>query len=383
MADSKTRAGGRKKKPVAAPGVVIDVGDRPATEPEPDPDDENQESSSDEDGLDTDLAKASTAIEVVDDEDVLVGDADGDSESRASTPAPARGGSLARRDPLSLYMSETRRYPLLTPEEEHALAVRLVEHGDHSAARKLIEANLRLVVKIAYEYRRAHRNLLDLVQEGNIGLIQAVGKFDPYRGVKLSSYAAFWIRAYILKFILNNWRLVKIGTTQAQRKLFFNLRKEREKLEQAGFAPTTALLAEKLDVPEREVIDMERRLAAPEASLDAPLGSGGEDEGTRTRLDYLPSDDDRPDKAVEKNEFSELLRSKLEAFARTLEGREQAIFRERWLTDEPLTLQELGDRYSVSRERARQLEKRMLDRLKKYLEAEMGTSVDIEALTRD
>ena len=135
MADSKTRAGGRKKKPVAAPGVVIDVGDRPATEPEPDPDDENQESSSDEDGLDTDLAKASTAIEVVDDEDVLVGDADGDSESRANTPAPARGGSLARRDPLSLYMSETRRYPLLTPEEEHALAVRLVEHGDHSAAR--------------------------------------------------------------------------------------------------------------------------------------------------------------------------------------------------------------------------------------------------------
>ncbi len=143
------------------------------------------------------------------------------------------------------------------------------------------------------------------------------------------------------------------------------------------------MLAEKLDVPEREVIDMERRLAAPEASLDAPLGSGGEDEGTRTRLDYLPSDGDRPDKAVEQNEFSQLLRSKLEAFARTLEGREQAIFRERWLTDEPLTLQELGDRYNVSRERARQLEKRMLDRLKKYLEAEMGTSVDIEALTRD
>ncbi|HTL31791.1 MAG TPA: RNA polymerase factor sigma-32, partial [Kofleriaceae bacterium] len=288
-----------------------------------------------------------------------------------------------RRDPMAAYMAEARRYPLLTPEEEHDLAVKLVEHGDTAAARKLIEANLRLVVKIAYEYRRAHKNLLDLVQEGNIGLIQAVSKFDPYRGVKLSSYAAFWIRAYILKFVLNNWRLVKIGTTQAQRKLFFNLRKEREKLEQLGFQPTAALLAEKLDVPEKEVIEMERRLAAPEASLDAPMGGGGDDEGTRTRLDYLPSEDERPDRAVAQSEFSQLLKGKLEAFAQTLQGREQTIFRERWLTDEPLTLQEIGDRYNVSRERARQLEKRMLDRLKKYLEAEMGTAVDIEALTRE
>ncbi|HSN28979.1 MAG TPA: RNA polymerase factor sigma-32, partial [Kofleriaceae bacterium] len=251
-----------------------------------------------------------------------------------------------------------------------------------AAARRLVEANLRLVVKIAYEYRRAHKNLLDLVQEGNIGLIQAVSKFDPYRGVKLSSYAAFWIRAYILKFILNNWRLVKIGTTQAQRKLFFNLRKEREKLEQLGFQPTAALLAEKLDVPEKEVVEMERRLAAPEASLDAPLGAS-EDGGERTRLDYMPSDDERPDRAVANSEFSKMLKDKLEAFAKTLEGREQTIFRERWLTDEPKTLQEIGDQYNVSRERARQLEKRMLDRLKKYLESEMGTAVDIEALTRE
>jgi len=176
---------------------------------------------------------------------------------------------------------------------------------------------------------------------------------------------------------------VKIGTTQAQRKLFFNLRKEREKLEQLGFQPSSALLAEKLDVPEREVIEMERRLAAPEASLDAPLGSGDGDEGARTRLDYIPSDEDRPDRTVAQNEFAQMLRDKLEAFATTLEGREQTIFRERWLTDEPLTLQEIGDRYNVSRERARQLEKRMLDRLKKYLEAEMGTAVDIEALTRE
>src|SRR3954462_8565907 len=184
---------------------------------------------------------------------------------------------------MAAYMTEVRQFPLLTPTEEHDLAVKLVEHGDSSAARKLIEANLRLVVKIAYEYRRAHKNLLDLVQEGNVGLIQAVSKFDPYRGVKLSSYAAFWIRAYILKFILNNWRLVKIGTTPAPRKLLFKLRKEREKLEQLGFQPSSALLAEELDVAEKDVIEMERRLAAPEASLDAPMG-GGDDDGTRTRM---------------------------------------------------------------------------------------------------
>ncbi|HUJ57142.1 MAG TPA: RNA polymerase factor sigma-32 [Kofleriaceae bacterium] len=369
MAERKNRGAGKGR--TKKPEPEVEVLDRASAEPEADSDDEDK---GPEEGLDTDLVNVAGAIDV--------GDESHD-EPEVEPPVPEpRGRSLARRDPLSVYMAETRRYPLLTPEEEHDLAVRLVEHGDSAAARRLIEANLRLVVKIAYEYRRAHKNLLDLVQEGNVGLIQAVSKFDPYRGVKLSSYAAFWIRAYILKFVLNNWRLVKIGTTQAQRKLFFNLRKEREKLEQLGFQPTSALLAEKLDVPEKEVVEMERRLAAPEASLDAPIGSG-DDDGARTRLDYLPSDDERPDRAVAQSEFSTLLRGKLEAFANTLEGREQTIFRERWLTDEPLTLQEIGDRYQVSRERARQLEKRMLDRLKKYLEAEMGTSVDIEALTRE
>ena len=365
---------GRKKK------QIIDVGEQPAEkDPDQGEDKDEDEEADDKDGDDlvTDLAEEAVSAALSADEET-VGDED------LEVPEPkTKGGSLARRDPMAAYMNEVRRYPLLTPEEEKSLATRLVEHGDTAAARRLIEANLRLVVKIAYEYRRAHKNLLDLVQEGNIGLIQAVGKFDPYRGVKLSSYAAFWIRAYILKFILNNWRLVKIGTTQAQRKLFFNLRKEREKLEQLGFTPSSALLAEKLDVPEKEVIEMERRLAAPEASLDAPFGGSDGDDGSRTRLDYIPSDETRPDRAVAQNEFAQLLKGKLETFASTLEGREQTIFRERWLTDEPLTLQELGDRYNVSRERARQLEKRMLDRLKKYLEAELGTSVDIDAMTRE
>ena len=347
-----------------------------------DSDDESQDNADAAEGVDVDLLANATAVgaaEATDDasdaeqSDAAVGDTD--------EPPVVRGGALSRRDPMAVYMSEVRRFALLTPQGEHELAVQLVEHGDRSAARKLVEANLRLVVKIAYEYRRAHRNLLDLVQEGNIGLMQAVSKFDPYRGVKLSSYAAFWIRAYMLKFILNNWRLVKIGTTQAQRKLFFNLRKEREKLEQLGFAPTAKLLAEKLDVTENEVIEMEKRLAAPEASLDAPMGS--EDDGQRTRMDYLPSETARPDQAVANNEFATLLRNKLEEFAQELEGRDQHIFRERWLTDEPQTLQEIGDKYGVSRERARQLEKRMLDRLRKFLESELGSAVDIGAMSRE
>ncbi len=332
--------------------------------------------------VDVELARRATATVASDDSDDAIDVESSDAVINDANERPVvRGGALSRRDPMAVYMSEVRRFPLLTPQGEHDLAVRLVEHGDHTAARKLVEANLRLVVKIAYEYRRAHRNLLDLVQEGNIGLMQAVSKFDPYRGVKLSSYAAFWIRAYMLKFILNNWRLVKIGTTQAQRKLFFNLRKEREKLEQLGFAPTAKLLAEKLDVTENEVIEMEKRLAAPEASLDAPMGS--EDDGQRTRMDYLPSESARPDQAVANNEFATLLRAKLEEFAQELEGRDQHIFRERWLTDEPQTLQEIGDKYGVSRERARQLEKRMLDRLRKFLESELGSAVDIGAMSRE
>jgi RNA polymerase sigma-32 factor len=295
-------------------------------------------------------------------------------EPRALTTTGGR--SLTRFDPLTQYMNEIRRYPLLSREEEHELAVKYAQTGDVNVARRLITANLRLVVKIAHEYRRAHRNLLDLVQEGNVGLMQAVKKYDPYRGVKLSSYAAWWIRAYILKFILNNWRLVKIGTTQAQRKLFFNLRKEKEKLEKLGVVPEAKLLAERLDVTENEVNEMERRLGSGELSLDAPLGR--DDEGGSTHLDMLESaGEQRPDVAAEGDEFRALLRQKLEAFEKTLRGREQTIFHERLHAESPLTLQEIGERYNISRERARQLEKRLTGKLRDYLRAELGDAVQI------
>jgi RNA polymerase sigma-32 factor len=299
------------------------------------------------------------------------------SEEREDRGEEPRERGVARRDPLALYVQEIRRIPLLSREDEHDLAVKYRDTGDIDIAKQLVAANLRLVVKIAHEYRRAYRNLLDLVQEGNIGLVQAVKKYDPDRGVKLSSYAAWWIRAYILKFILNNWRLVKIGTTQAQRKLFFNLRKEKEKLEGLGFAPEHRLLAERLDVSEDEVREMEQRLDSADLSLDVPISR--DEDGGRTRLDAMPSADTRPDVQVENDEFRAVLRQKLEDFAKTLEGREEALFRQRWLTDGPLTLQEIGNQFGISRERARQLERRLLDRLRKYLEAELGTAVDIGA----
>jgi RNA polymerase sigma-32 factor len=382
MTERKPPKRGKRKR--SADVIDVDAtrrADDDEESPKAEADADEEEKEEEGDGVDEQMAREASGA-VIDVEPTGEEEAVDDSYlERLEKEARKERVSLIKRDPLQAYMQEARRFPLLTPEEEKALAIRLFEHGDTAAARRMVEANLRLVVKIAYEYRRAHKNILDLVQEGNIGLIQAVGKFDPYRGVKLSSYAAFWIRAYILKFILNNWRLVKIGTTQAQRKLFFNLRKEKERLERLGFQPDAKLLAENLQVTEKEVEEMEKRMAAPEASLDAPVSS--DDEGSRTRMDYLPSDDDRPDKVVEQSEFSTLLKDKLEIFAKTLEGREQTIFRERWLTDTPKTLQEIGDEYGVSRERARQLEKRLLGRLRKYLEAELGTTVDIDALSRE
>ena len=293
-----------------------------------------------------------------------------------ATLVPTSPRSIAKYDALQAYINSTRRYPLLTPDEEHALAVRYQETGDVEAARKLVTANLRLVVKIAHEYRRAYRNLLDLVQEGNIGLMHAVKKFDPFRGVKLSSYSAWWIRAYILKFILNNWRLVKIGTTQAQRKLFFNLRKEVDRLKALGVEhPGPKLLAERLDVSEDEVTSMQNRLAASDQSLDAPMSR--DDTGSATRLDFVPETSEGPDKLVEDKEFSQLLREKVATFGATLTGRDKEIFELRTVADEPLTLQEIGDRYGITRERSRQIERRMMDRLRDYLREELGDAVDV------
>jgi RNA polymerase sigma-32 factor len=281
--------------------------------------------------------------------------------------------SLARLDPMQQYLREVQSHPLLTPEEEHSLAIKYVETGDVAVAARLVTANLRLVVKIAYEYRRAYKQIMDLVQEGNIGLLQAVRRYDPYRGVKLSSYSAWWIRAYILRFILNNWRLVKLGTTQAQRKLFFNLNKEKARLSAMGIEPSPAEIARRLGVEEQEVVDMDRRLSAGEASLDAPAG---DTEGRAvSRLDMLPTTDAAPDTRVAQEEIQQLLKEKLSTFRTTLTGKDVQIFDERLVAENPLTLQELGDKFGISRERVRQIEARLTGRLREYLKSELGDAV--------
>ncbi|UCH30295.1 MAG: RNA polymerase factor sigma-32 [Myxococcales bacterium] len=281
--------------------------------------------------------------------------------------------ALTRRDPLGVYMRDVQRYPLLSKEEEHDLAVRFFEKDDVEAAKRLVTSNLRLVVKIAYDYRQAYKNILDLVQEGNIGLMQAVKKYDPYKGVKLSSYAAWWIRAYILRYILNNHRLVKVGTTQAQRKLFFNLQKEKARLSAMGIEPTAELIAERLNVPERDVVSMDMRLAAGDASLDAPVGTS---EGRSVaRVELLPSDGVRVDDTLAEAEVGDKFSEKIHEFGKTLEGKEKKIFDDRLIAEDPKTLQTLGDEFGVSRERVRQIEKRLLKKLKEFLHKELGETV--------
>jgi RNA polymerase sigma-32 factor len=276
--------------------------------------------------------------------------------------------ALVKYDILQRYLAEINKYPLLTREEERALALRFYAEEDKDAAYKMITSNLRLVVKIAMEFQRAWmQNLMDLIQEGNIGLLQALNKFDPYRGIKFSYYSSFWIKAYILKFIMDNWRLVKIGTTQAQRKLFFKLRKEKQRLIAMGFDPGPKLLSEKLGVPEGEIIEMDQRLTGWEVSLDAPVKDGSEDE----RISLLPAPGVSAETRVGQEEIKRILGEKLEKFRAQLNDRELQIFDNRIFSDSPLTLQDLGDRYHISRERIRQIEKNIIKKLRDYFKKEI------------
>jgi RNA polymerase sigma-32 factor len=288
---------------------------------------------------------------------------------------PAERGGLVRYDPLRAYMAEVARHPVLSREEEHELAVRYRETGDLEAAYRLVASNLRLVVKIAHEYRRTAFQLLDLVQEGNMGLMQAVKKYDPFRGVKLSSYAAWWIRAYIIRFVMENWRMVKLGTTGAQRKLFFNLAREREKLLARGIDPTPQLLAKNLQVEPKDVEEMAARMAGDDLSLDAPL-HGDEEDARQTRLDRVATAGAAPaDERLGDEQLKRLFREKLLAFSGTLrDEKERTIFEQRLLPpegSEPLTLQQVGDRFGLTRERARQIEAKLTARLREYLKDEI------------
>jgi len=285
-----------------------------------------------------------------------------------------RATALVPRDALGAYLAQLRQYPLISREEEHELAVRYFEHGDLDAAYRLITANLRLVVVIAREYQRAFHNLLDLVQEGNVGLLEAVRNFDPYRGVRLPSYAVWWIRAYIIRYVMNNFRLVKVGTTQAQRRLFFNLQKEKARLEAKGFTATPKLIARNLGVKEKEVVEMDMRMGASEVSVDAPVQGDGDT--PVIELMAAPGAGTAED-VVANKELFDLMRLKLDEFGRTLEGRDREIFEDRLLAEEPVTLQEIGERWGVSRERVRQIEEALKKRLREFLVAQVREVPDV------
>jgi len=274
----------------------------------------------------------------------------------------------AKYDPLKRYFYEISRYKLLSREEETALATRVYEEHDQDAAYQLVTSNMRLVVKIAMDFHRHWmKNLLDLIQEGNVGLIKAVSKFNPYRGVKFSYYASFWIKAYILKFILDNWHLVRVGTTQAQRKLFFNLNKEKEELLAKGYEPGPKLLADRLNVRERDVIEMDRRLKGWDVSLDAPI----REDSSEAYSGILSADEPEMVDILANSQIKEILYEKLNEFRKTLKERDLDILENRILAENPSTLQEMGEKYEISRERVRQLENRIKRSIQKYLMEEI------------
>ncbi|MGE3154521.1 MAG: RNA polymerase sigma factor RpoD/SigA [Nitrospiraceae bacterium] len=282
-------------------------------------------------------------------------------------PARESDTSLAPVSSLQLYLTEVRRYPYLSKEEELELFHQYRVLGSRDAAVRLILANLRVSVAVASEYFHTGFDQMDLIQEGNVGLMQAIKKFDVTKNVRFHAYAAWWARAYILRYLLNNFRLVKIGTTQDQRKLFYNLRKEKAKLEREGYAPDTKLLADRLQVRERDVIEMDQRLGNWELSLDQPLS----EDSDGTLLDILPAAEAGHDERFAQEELRSLFRKKLAEFTKTLDEREEDILRNRLLSETPVTLEDLGRKYDITKERTRQLEARIIKRLREYLKKEV------------
>lgn len=274
---------------------------------------------------------------------------------------------------LHRYLQEISQYELLSREETNELAIKFRETGDQDAAYRLVSSNLRLVVKVAMDFQKYWmQNFMDLIQEGNVGLVQATKKFDPYRGVKFSYYAAYWIRAYVLKFIMDNWRLVKIGTTQAQRKLFFSLNKERKMLESQGFAAEPKLLAQRLNVKEKEVVEMSQRMDNWDVSLESPVRTDSEDE----QKSFIPSEDPGIEATIAGKEMKYRLAELLLELKERLNEKERVILESRLLSDDPLTLQNIADQFDISRERVRQIEVNLLKKMRKFIELEMPDIVD-------
>ena len=278
---------------------------------------------------------------------------------------PQTYASGSSTDPLTLYLSHIRNHPILDAESQQKLAIRYKQNNDLEAAQMLVLTNLRLVVKIAREYRRRWANLLELIQEGNVGLSEAIQRYDPYRHVKFTSYAQYWIRAMILNHLMNHFQPIRIGSTRAGRKLFYNLKKARAQLQQEGYSnPTPALVAEKLGVSEQDVIDVSRQLDQPALSIDQ--NAPGYENVTIGEL--IRDDDDSPEEVVAHDEFYAKVHHIMESFASSLtDPRELALWNRRLMSDNPITLAELGTEYHISKERIRQIEMRLKERFKEYI----------------
>ena len=363
--DAAPQQGNRKKKlaPVAPDdeslhdGPVLDVDELEPADEHDDDDELELESHDDQDDI------LDTALDVDMDEPPLP--LEEGREGGVPAPASTRLPAVGTRDSLHLYLREMSKFPMLKPDEEHELALRVRDHNDADAAFRLVSSHLRLVVRIAMDFqRRWMQNVLDLVQEGNVGLMRAVNKFDPDKGIKFSYYASFWIKAYILKFIMDNWRMVKIGTTQVQRKLFYNLNRERQKLVMQGFDPDAAMLSERLGVTEDQINEMDQRLASSDMSLNAQVG---EESGGATRMDFLPALGPGIEDSLASDEIAGLVRSKLKTIIPKLNEKELYILHNRLLTDEPITLREIGERYNITRERVRQLEARLVEKIGQHM----------------
>ncbi len=277
---------------------------------------------------------------------------------------------------LSAYLSQVRAFPLLDREAELALARKFRNEGDRTAAQALVTNNLRFVVKVARQYQNYGIKLEDLIQEGNIGLMKAVEKFDPAKGYRLITYAVWWIRAYIHNLILRSWSLVKMGTTQAQRRLFYQLSRAKRRI--AGMSEMSSaerhrVLADKLDASEDEIREMERRTAGRDVTLDAPIG----DESDTTFLDLVPGHEANAEQVIGDNEEREVLRNAVSELARNLKPRERYILKNRVLAEEPECLREIGARFNVSRERVRQLETILIQRLRETMSAEFEPSLRV------
>jgi RNA polymerase sigma-32 factor len=294
-------------------------------------------------------------------------------KSDVADVSPSSEKGLVRADPLRRYMWEIRHFPTLSAEEELALVERY-RAGDQEAATQLISSNLKLVVRVAMMYNKVYSTAMDMIQEGNIGLLEAVKRFDPFKGARLPTYATWWIKAYIIKFLLDNFRIVRVGTTNARRRLLFNLRKEKEKLRLQGIEPTHRLIAEKLNVSEEDVREVEPLIEGGDISLNFSVSK----EDSTPLIDRLEASEEALEDRLARGELKAIFNEKLENFANDLSEREKAILYERLIAEDPATLQNIADRFGVSREAIRLNEKSLVNRIKEYMEEALRGITQVE-----